>query len=302
MAKSPELTALVDVLRASPILPDADLETIRAAMNDMTAAMTPPDGVRYEPTTIGGVPAEWALTSAAPSASGTGPVMLYFHGGAYCIGSVATHRGLVGRLALATGMRVLSLDYALAPEHPFPAAIDDAVAAYRALLAQGIDPKRIVLAGDSAGGGLTLATLLALRDAGAPLPAAGVCISPWLDMTGSGDSWRTRAAEDPMIGEHGLDRFSRLYLASADPRNPLASPVFADPKGLPPVLIHVGTAEVLLDDSTMFAKRARDAGVDVTLEVWDDMIHVWHAFAPALPEADRAISRIAEYLERRVKP
>ena len=301
MAKSPELTAIIDLLRAAPILPDADLATIRAAMNDMTVAMPPPEGVRYEPTKIGGVPAEGALTSAAPSSSGTGPVILYFHGGAYCIGSVATHRGLVGRLALATGIRVLSLDYALAPEHPFPAAIDDAVSAYRALLARDIDPRRIVLAGDSAGGGLTVATLVALCDAGAPLPAAGVCISPWLDMTCSGDSWRTRPAEDPMIGEHGLERFIGMYLAGADPRNPLASPLFADPKGLPPLLIHVGTAEVLLDDSTMFAKHARDAGVDVTLEVWDDMIHVWHAFAPGLPEAARAIARIADYLGRIVE-
>jgi acetyl esterase/lipase len=297
---SAELTTIVEALRQNPLFGDADVETLRTSMLALTTAAPLPEGVRYQATEIGGVGAEWALTSAAPSASGPGATLLYFHGGAYCIGAVATHRGLVGQLALATELRVLSLEYRLAPEHPFPAAIDDAVSAYRALVALGVPPSRIVLAGDSAGGGLTVAALLALRDAGDPLPAAAVCISPWLDMTGSGASWLTRAVEDPMLHRDGLARCTDMYLVGKDPRTPLASPIFADLSGLPPVLVHVGTAEVLLDDSTVFAERARAAGVDVTLEVWQDMIHVWHAFAPALPEGTRAIARIAEYLRPRL--
>lgn len=297
---SAELKEIVETLRQNPLFGDADVATLRSSMLALTTIAPTPEGVRYEATEIGGVEAEWALTDAAPSAAGPGATLLYFHGGAYCIGAVATHRGLVGQLALATGMRALSLEYRLAPEHPFPAAIDDAVSAYRALVARGVPPKHIVLAGDSAGGGLTVATLLALRDAGDPLPAAGVCISPWLDMTGSGASWQTRAAEDPMIHRSGLDKCSDMYLAGKDPRTPLASPIFADLRGLPPILIHVGTAEVLLDDSTVFAERARAAGVDVTLEVWEEMIHVWHAFAPVVPEGVQAIARIAEYLRSRL--
>jgi len=298
---SPELTSLVAALRATPILPpDGDLATVRATMEALITAAPMPEGVSYEPTQIGGVPAEWARTSAATD----GRTLLYFHGGAYCIGSVATHRGLVGRLALAIGADALSVDYRLAPEHPFPAAVEDGVAAYRALVASGVSPSRIVVAGDSAGGGLTVASLLALRDAGERLPATAVCISPWLDMTGSGASFHTRAAEDPMLGPDALPFYSGMYLAGKDPRTPLASPALADPsylRGLPPILIHVGTAEILLDDSTRFAANARKADVDVTLEIWDEMIHVWHAFAPELPEAVRGITRIAEYLGPRLR-
>ena len=298
---SAELQTIVDMLRASPLMPDADLATIRDAMNAMTAVVELPADVRYERASVGGVAAEWALPPAAASAEDAGATLLYCHGGAYCLGSVATHRGLVGRIAVASGMRALSLEYRLAPEHPYPAAIDDAVTAYRALVARGISSERIALAGDSAGGGLTVATLLALRDAGDRLPAAGVCISPWLDLTGSGASWQTRAAEDPMIQRSGLARFADMYLGGKNPRTPLASPIFAELAGLPPMLVHVGSAEVLLDDSRVFAERARAAGVDVTLEVWEDMIHVWHAFAPGLPEAVRAIDRIGQYLRPLVR-
>ena len=294
--QSPELKMIVALLRAVPLFPDADVATMRAAMDTMSATAEIPEGVRYESTTVGGVPAEWARTNAETS----GRTLLYFHGGAYCVGSVATHRGLVGRLALAISANALSLNYRLAPEHPFPAAIDDAVAAYRALVMSGVSPSRIVLAGDSAGGGVTIATLLALRDAGDRLPATAVCISSWLDLGGSGESTETRAAEDPMLNAPGLHRYAGMYLAGKDPRTPLASPLFADLRGLPPMLVHVGTAEILLDDSTRFAERARAAGVDVTLEIWPGMIHVFHAFAPGLAEAVRAIARIGDYVRPRL--
>jgi acetyl esterase/lipase len=199
----------------------------------------------------------------------------------------------------AAGARVLLIDYRLAPEHPFPAAVDDATRAYQFLLASGIQPARAAIAGDSAGGGLTVASLLALRDAGARLPAAGVCLSPWFDLTMSGGSIRSKAAVDPMVQGENLGRMAQAYLGTADAKLPLASPLFADLRGLPPLLVHVGTAEVLLDDSIRFAERARAADVDVTLDEWDDMVHVWHAFAAFLPEAREAMQRVGAFLRRR---
>lgn len=269
---------------------------MRATMAALTGAQPLADDIDYEPTSLGGVAAEWtSVRGARPDRT-----VLYFHGGAYCLGAIATHRALVGNIARAASARVASLEYRLAPEDPFPAAVDDAVAAYRALVASGTSPAHIALAGDSAGGGLTAATLLALRDAGDALPACGVCISPWLDLTCSGDSMRTRATADPMIIPSRLRALGETYLAGASPREPLASPIFGDLRGLPPLLVHVGTAETLLDDSTRLAERARAVGVDVSLEVWDEMIHVWHAFSPLLPEADRALAGIGDFLRARV--
>jgi acetyl esterase/lipase len=265
----------------------------------MAAAMTgfvPPADVRYEAVDAGGVPAEW---TTAPGARAD-RALVYLHGGGYCLGSVATHRGLVGRLSRTARLRVLSVDYRLAPEHPHPAAVEDAVAAVRFAYSTGLAPSRVAIGGDSAGGGLALAALLALRDAGLPLPAAGVCISPWTDLSGSGDSVRTRAELDPLVDAGDLQRLAAAYLAGRDARTPLASPLFADLRGLPPLLVHVGTAEILLDDATALAERARDLGVPVELEVWDDMIHVWHAFADVLPEGAQAIEAIASFLEKRL--
>jgi acetyl esterase/lipase len=222
--------------------------------------------------------------------------MLYLHGGGYVAGSIDSHRNLTGHLAKAMGCPVLALDYRLAPEHPHPAAVEDATKAYRWLLAQGLASDRIVVSGDSAGGGLTMAMLVALRDSGDPLPAAGIPISPWVDLEAGGESIRTRDGVDPMVSGASLRTISAMYLGDdGDPHDPLAAPLHADLSGLPPLLIHVGDHEVLLDDSTRLAANAEAANVDVTLEVWPEMVHVWHASAGFVPEADQAVARIAEF-------
>jgi monoterpene epsilon-lactone hydrolase len=293
---SPQLAMLVDMLRSSPPLPqDMDVHARRQRMEDMTAGAPVPEGTRTEAVAAGEVPAEWVVAEGAGAAT-----ILYLHGGGYTVGSVRTHRALVARLSGASGLRGLTVDYRLGPEHRFPAAVEDAVAAYRWLVGRGVDPADVVVAGDSAGGGLAVATLLALRDAGDPLPAAGVCISPWTDLACAGDSMRTRAVADPMVQRDGLLGMAAAYLGGHDPRAPLASPIHADLRGLPPLLIHVGTAETLLDDATRLADRARAAGVAVDLEIWDDMVHVWHAFAPMLPEAEQAIAGIGAWVRTRL--
>lgn len=289
----------IDTIRsflADSGLDAATIEEQRASMAGMTSGAAPPDGIRVRSGTIGGVPAEW-LT---PVGGETDATVLYLHGGGYCIGSLDTHRPLAGRIAAATGCTVITLDYRLGPEDPFPAAVDDAVSAYRELLASGARPTRLAIAGDSAGGGLTVATLLALRTEGVPLPAAAVCLSPWVDLTQTAPSFDTRAAVDPMVSRAGLQVMAAAYLGSADPRTPLASPLFAeDFGGLPPVHIEVGECEVLLDDSTRLASRIEAAGGEVSLTVWPELIHVFQAFAgPLIPEAEESIDVIGGFLAR----
>jgi acetyl esterase/lipase len=215
-------------------------------------------------------------------------------------GTIDSHLNLTGHLAKAMGCRVLALHYRLAPEHPHPAPVEDSVAAYRWMLDGGLSAERIAVAGDSAGGGLTLATLIAIRDQGLPRPATAVAISPWVDMEFLGESMTTRAAADPMINKAQITQIRDLFLAGGDLRDPLAAPLHADLTGLPPILIHVGDAEVLLDDANRFAAKAEAAGVDVTLEVWPEMVHVWHASAGYVPESDQAIARIAEFARPKV--
>jgi phosphinothricin tripeptide acetyl hydrolase len=195
---------------------------------------------------------------------------------------------------------VLGLDYRLAPESPFPAPVEDTLAAYRWLLANGYDPRKITLGGDSAGGGLVVAALVAMRYVGEPMPAAGVCISPWTDMESTGQSFVTNATADPSVARERILRLAGVYLAGKNPRAPLASPVHADLYGLPPLLVQVGSIETLLDDARMLTQRAQAAGVQVDLEVWDDMPHVWHLFAPILPEGQQAIARIGEFVRKYV--
>jgi acetyl esterase/lipase len=290
---SPQLAIIVQALRLRPALPiDASYADLRAGMEQMAAIHNAPEGTRFEPVDAGGVRAEWTV---APGALDDFTV-LYFHGGGYTIGSLITHRNLVGWLSKASSARVLAVDYRLAPEHPHPAAVDDAAAAYRWLLDQGTSPGRIAIAGDSAGGGLALATLVALRDARVPLPAAAALLSPWVDLALAGDSMTSKEGVELIVPRAPLARMAESYLAGRDARTPLASPLYADLAGLPPLLIQVGTAETLLDDSIRLADRAKACGVDVELEVFDEMIHVFQWFVPLLPEAVDAVDRLGKSL------
>ena len=252
-----------------------------------------PKGVTVRTVRAGGVHAEWL----EPVGVDLQKVILYLHGGGYCICSLDTHRGLAARLALASRARLLIIDYRLAPEHPFPAALEDALAAYHWLLTQGIPANQIVVGGDSAGGGLTLATALSLREAGQALPMALFLLSPWTDLTFSGESFHTRKKLDPIFGGEGNRLgFAPAYLGIHDPANPLISPLFADLHGLPPTLIHVGSDEMLLDDSLRLGKKLTAAGANVRLEVWTGMWHVFQVFAPYVPEAQQAICQIGDWI------
>jgi monoterpene epsilon-lactone hydrolase len=254
-----------------------------------------PKGVAMRSIQAGGVHAEWI----EPVGNDPQRVILYLHGGGYCICSLDTHRGLAARIALASRARVLIIDYRLAPENPFPAALEDALAAYGWLLEQGIPAKQIAISGDSAGGGLTLATAVSLREAGKALPAALILLSPWTDLTSSGESHRTRKKVDPIFGgERGGLNFGPAYVGMQDPAHPLISPLFADLHELPPTLIHVGGNEILLDDSTRLEANLKAAGVPAWLEVWEGMWHVFQVFAPYIPEAQLSIEKAGEFVLR----
>jgi monoterpene epsilon-lactone hydrolase len=291
---SRQLQMIIETLRSRPAMAALSIEDQRAAFDALASQFPLAEDVRRDPVDAAGVPAEWITTPEALHERG----IYYLHGGGYTLGSINTHREMISRLSRAARARALAIDYRLAPEHPFPAAVEDSTAAYRWLLAIGVDPARLVIAGDSAGGGLTVATLVALRDAGDPLPAAAVCLSPWVDLEGLGESMTTRAGVDPMVQREELLQHVKAYLGDAHPRTPLAAPLYADLRGLPPLLIQVGTAETLLDDSTRLAERAKAAGVDVVLEPWDDMIHVWQFCAAILPEGQQAIDRIGEFIRK----
>jgi len=241
--------------------------------------------VTVEPVTAGGVRAEWTSTPQDIRDR----ALLYLHGGGYVIGSLDSHRHLVAEAGRAAGCWALALDYRLAPEHPFPAAVEDSVAGYRHLLARGVKPGRIAVAGDSAGGGLVVAALVAIREAGLPQPGCGWCISPWVDMEMTGETMTTKSAADPIVQREGVAEMARLYLNGADPRSPLAAPIYADLAGLAPLLIQVGAAETLLDDAIRLAKAAGAADVHVELQIWPEMVHVWHLFHPELKAGKRAI-------------
>ena len=255
-----------------------------------------PDKTAVRKVLAGTVPAEWVIPPDSPDDR----ALLYFHGGAFIFCSLDTHRTLVARLALAGATRALSVDYRLAPEHPFPAALEDCLAAYRFLLQSGIDPRRIVVAGDSAGGNLALALLLALRRDGDPLPAAAVCLSPVTDLVWTAESHKTKAEIDPIFPKGSISslraRIEAGYIGSGDPRNPLISPLYGDWRGMPPILLHVGEDEVLLDDSVRLAERVREAGGMAEVVIWPGMWHVFQVFAPFLPEACRSIDRIGIFI------
>jgi acetyl esterase/lipase len=288
---------IIQMFKANAVPEGFTVEQARAALDNLSMLDVLTPGTTCETTEADGVPGEWI---SAPSASAEA-TLYWLHGGGYSIGSVKSHRGMIARLSAASKIRAFAIDYRLAPENPFPAGLEDALTGYRWLLKQGVDPKSLIIAGDSAGGGMTLAVLVSLRDSGEPLPAAAVLYSPWTDLTWSGESVKTRAEVDPWISPDIGVEGAALYLGDAKATNPLASPLFADLSGLPPTLIQVGDAEVLLDDSTRVAEKMKAAGVEVTLEVWDEMIHVWQAFASILPEGQQAIDKTGEFIRSRVK-
>jgi acetyl esterase/lipase len=288
---SAQLEKVLGLLKKAAAAPRPDTWDQRRAFME-EKSFPPQEDVTYEPVNVNGVSSLWVT---APGVA-QDRVILYFHGGGYVLGSLRTHQDLTARISKAANARVLYIDYRMGPENPFPAAIDDAVTAYAWLLDQGHNPSRIAISGDSAGGGLTVAALVSLRDAGHPLPATAVCISPWTDLEGIGESMTTNAQADPNVKKEGLVEMAEAYLGGADPKTPLAAPIYADLQGLPPMLIQVGAVETLLDDSTRLHQIAQQAGVETTLEVADEMFHVWHAFAPMLDEGQQAIDRLGEHI------
>jgi monoterpene epsilon-lactone hydrolase len=253
-----------------------------------------PEGTHVESVDVDGIPAFWI----APPDADAERVILYLHGGAYLLGSLLSHRDLVARLSRAASTRSLLLEYRLAPEHVFPAAVDDALTAYRWLLAQGTRPEHIVLAGDSAGGNLSLALLQMLRDRDMPMPAGAVLLSPWTDLAGAVESRTTRDAVDPIFSGKGINGLASFYVGTEDASQPLISPLNADLRGFPPLAIEVGSDEVLLDDSLLLAEHARAAHVSVELTVWEEMWHVFQQYASILPEGQQSLENMGRFIRR----
>jgi acetyl esterase/lipase len=289
-----EIEAIRAVLMARPRL--EELSERRRRLDALGAEYKIPADVCIESVEANGVRAEWAsLPDSNPAC-----VILFLHGGGYVSGSLTSHRPLAAEIGRVPGARTLALGYRLAPEHPFPAALDDALVGYRFLLSRGIEARHIAVAGDSAGGGLTVAVMVAARDAGLPQPACGWCISPWVDLECLGASMTTKADVDPLIQKPYLQELAASYLNGADPRSALAAPMYANLKGLAPLLIQVGSAETLLDDAVRLANVAGAAEVAVTLEVWPDMIHAWPLFHQQVAAGRRAIARAGEFIRSRL--
>ena len=290
---SDAVAPLIAQLRAHPLLEllgtqPLDIERSRTEFEHFDEMFPLAKDVTAEKVSAGGVPAEWV---AAPGASRDRSI-LFFHGGGYVIGSVNTHRELCSRISRASGARVLPIDYRRGPEHPHPAALEDAITAYRWLLEQGSASGQIVLAGDSAGGGLTVATMVALRERKLPLPAAGVCLSPWIDLECTGVDPKD---PDELLTKEGLRELGRHYLCGKNARAPLAAPLHADLKGIAPIYIQVGTAEVLLDDAHRLVALAKKCGVEVSIDEWPGLFHVFQLY-PMLPEAGEAVAKIGEFV------
>jgi monoterpene epsilon-lactone hydrolase len=287
-----QLDSLITLLRSRPVIDKPDLGQAREGFEKLAGFLGGAPDAKCETVEAGGVPAEWV---AAP---GYDPerAVLYLHGGGYAIGSINTHRRLAYDISAVSGARILVIDYRLAPEHPFPAAVEDATKAWRWLLQQGFAASRLAIAGDSAGGGLTLATLVNLRDQKLGLPGCAVAISPWVDLEGEGNSIVTRAAQDPMVQKEGLLWMAGMYLNGKDAKTPLAAPIHADLKGLPPILVQVGTAETLLDDATRIAEKLHAAAVEARLSVWPNMLHIFPLFAPILSEGRDGCLEIGAFI------
>ncbi|HCI78134.1 MAG TPA: alpha/beta hydrolase [Ktedonobacter sp.] len=297
---SPHIERIRQFLQGEKNAPPASIDVQRKGLDTLNERLMgePVEllpGTQVEKVVANGVPSEWIYFADSDKER----VVLYFHGGAYLLGSGDSHREAVARLSAASGLRALLPEYRLAPEHPFPAAVEDAHSAYRWLLAQGTQPEHIVISGDSAGGGLSLALLLSIRNAGDPMPAGAVLLSPWTDLAGTGETMKTRKEIDPWIGAESIPMIGQLYAGQEDVRNPLISPVYADLHGLPPLLIEVGDDEVLLDDSTRIVEHAGTSGVEVTLHVWAGMWHVFPAFAFLIDEGKQAMEEMGAFIRTR---
>ena len=276
---------------------DSDIPPLRKFWGNLAGKMRMAPGVRVREATIGGIDCEWLV----PDNCEKQKVLLYLHGGAYVMGSPETHRRMVSFIAARAGVRALLPDYRLAPEAPFPCGLEDCLSIYRKLIDGGIEPARLAIAGDSAGGGMSMATLMSLRDAGDPLPAAAVLLSPWLDLAATGESTVTRAEHDPWFDPADMPTVVDHYCTTAERTNPLVSPVYGDAANLPPVLIQVGDHEILLSDSTRMAEKIKAAGGEVELQVWPGMWHVFQYFVGQMPESRRAIRKIGDYLKTRLR-
>ena len=285
-----EIEAVRRVLEANPR--PAGLGERRKRLDALGGQYPLSTDVRVEAVDANGVMAEWTDTPEADP----GNVIMYLHGGGYTAGSLKSHRHMVARAGREARARTIALGYRLAPEHPFPSAVEDAVAGYRFLLSRGFSADHIAVAGDSAGGGLTVALLVSLRASGLPLPACAWCSSPWVDLKGTGGSMTAKAAVDPIVQQSYLIELAAAYLGGADPRSPLAAPLYADLKGLPPILIQVGSAETLLDDAVRLAGSAGAADVRVRLDVWPDMIHVWQLFYQQVAAGRRALAEAGAFI------
>jgi len=292
---SSQLEDVRALLRAVPLDFGAPISRTRAIFHAMISARPLPADVRIKDLSLGGVPTVevHVEAEAPPGAVGS---LLFLHGGAYAAGSARDSVGFVADIVRRTGMPAFNVDYRFAPEHPYPAAVDDALAAYRALLDLGTPASSLALVGESAGGGLTVALLLRIRDEGLPMPAAAAVLSPWADLSQTGASMHGKSAADPLLTPDAVRIRAESYLAGTDPRTPYASPVFADLRGLPPLLIQVGSYEILLDDAVRLAARAAADDVAVTLETYPGAPHVFQGFSAVLDEAARALDRVASFL------
>lgn len=276
---------------------ELNVEKQRKDLKNQTILFLKPFGVKVDHVHIKGINGEWLYTRKSMKDR----AIIYLHGGSYIAGSPKTHRSLAAHISKVSKFPVLLIDYRLAPENPFPAALEDVISAYEWLLdAKEIDPKKVIIAGDSAGGTLTLSALIKLRDDGSPLPAAGICLSPCTDLAITGDSIKTKSEEEIMLSEFEIVEAVKLYLKDVDRKHPVASPLYADLTGLPPLLLQTGTAEMLLDDTIRFAEKAKNEGVEVTVDLWTDMFHVFQIFGNLMPESKKAIEKIGEFIQEKL--
>ena len=289
---------LLNLLRSLPVKSSGDrsVERKRHILERTLSILKVPKTISVEQTQINNLYAEW-LYPTKIGYMNSEYTILYLHGGAYVIGSPKTHRAFAGRFSMLTETQVLLLDYRLAPEYPFPAALEDATKTYLKLISDmELEPDKVILMGDSAGGGLALSTMLNLKSIKKPLPRAAICISPWTDLTLSGESILTKEDEDPQLSKKNLEFAAEMYLQGQNPRNPLVSPLFGELHGLPPIFIQVGTSEILLDDSVRFAKKALESGVDIKIDIWEEMTHCFTLFGKMLPESRLALQRLNDFI------